>query len=435
MNKYIFSMPTYRAIQEASIINEGITVIAGENGSGKSTLSRAMYYMVNIMSDFANYVFREARGEVLEMSRSLKDAMAQTTHIVSNRSLIREKYDQLADANSFEELENALRSMLNAYQPILESFFDTVKEPKKQERILEYLGVDTKGSSSDMARECMDTTWQRFVSIVSIAQENIDKHPKSMLFDFLHNYGMDMQDFPHKGVKFTEDGVDLIISKFFSAPLGLHRAIYIDTPMAVNDNFNYSTRYWNNLTYLMNQQAVNPTDEEKILRRKLCDILHGDITIEKDQFTSKTKLCYSRFDGLDIELVNAATGIKAFAYLLRLLANGHLKGDTLLLIDEPEAHLHPQWIVDFANILVQLNKVLGVKIIITSHNPDMISAIRTISEAQGVLETTRFYLATKTDEESYRYSYQDLGTEIGPIFESFNIALSRIYLYGAGSLR
>lgn len=435
MNKYIFSVPTYRAIQEASIINEGITVIAGENGSGKSTLSRAMYYMVNIMSNFANYVFREARGEVLEMSRSLRDAMAQTTHVITNRSLIREKYDQLADANSFEELENALRSMLNAYLPILESFFNTVKDPKKQGRILEYLGVDTQGSPSDMAKVCMETTWQRFVSIISTSQENIDKHPKSMLFDFLHNYGMDMQDFPHKGVKFTEDGVDLIISKFFSAPLGLRRAIYIDTPMAVNDNFNYSTRYWNNLTHLMNQQAVNPTEAERILRHKLRNILHGDITIEKDQFTSKTKLCYSRFDGLDIDLVNAATGVKAFAYLLRLLTNGHLRSDTLLLIDEPEAHLHPQWIVDFANILVQLNKRLGVKIIITSHNPDMISAIRAISEAQGVLETTRFYLATKTNDESYRYSYQDLGKEIGPIFESFNIALNRINLYGAGSLR
>lgn len=126
MNKYIFSMPTYRSIQEASIVNEGITVIAGENGSGKSTLSRAMYYMVNVMSNFADYVFREAKNEVLEMSQSLRDAVSQTTHVMNNRSLIRQKYDQLTEANTFDELENAIRSMLTAYQPILESFFDTV---------------------------------------------------------------------------------------------------------------------------------------------------------------------------------------------------------------------------------------------------------------------------------------------------------------------
>lgn len=424
-------MPTYRAIQEATIVNEGITVIAGENGSGKSTLSRAMYYMVNLMSGFASYVFNEARQNVLDMVRSLKDAMTQTTHVMQHRSMIREKYDQLAEARTFDELEDNLLSMLNDYQPVLANFFETVKESKKQERILEYLGVDVSGSSEEMAEACMNATKKKFYDIITTAQENIDKHPKTLLFDYLRSYGMDMHDFPKNGVKFTEDGVDLLISKFFSAPLGLHRAIYIDTPMAVNDNFNYSTRYWNNLTYLMNQQAVNPTKEENLLRHKLRDILHGDITIEKDQFTSKTKLCYSRFDGLDIDLVNAATGIKSFAYLLRLLANGHLKNDTLLLIDEPEAHLHPQWIVEFANILVQLNKILGVKIVITSHNPDMVSAIRSISEAQGVLDATRFYLAKMTNEESFRYTYLDLGTDIGPIFESFNIALSRIDFYGA----
>lgn len=424
-------MPTYRAIQEATIVNEGITVIAGENGSGKSTLSRAMYYMVNLMSDFASYVFNEARQNVLDMVRPLKDAMTQTTHVMQHRSMIREKYDQLAEATTFDELEDNLLSMLNDYQPILANFFETVKEPKKQERILEYLGVVVSGSPEKMAAACMNATKIKFYDIITTAQKNIDKHPKTLLFDYLRSYGMDMHDFPKNGVKFAEDGVDLLVSKFFSAPLGLRRAIYIDTPMAVNDNFNYSTRYWNNLTYLMNQQAVNPTKEENLLRHKLRDILHGDITIEKDQFTSKTKLCYSRFDGLDIDLVNAATGIKSFAYLLRLLTNGHLKSDTLLLIDEPEAHLHPQWIVEFANILIQLNKVLGVKIVITSHNPDMVSAIRSISEAQGVLDATRFYLAKMTNEESFRYTYQDLGTDIGPIFESFNIALNRIDFYGA----
>lgn len=424
-------MPTYRAIQEASIVNDGITVIAGENGSGKSTISRALYYMVNVMSDFAAYVFKEARQNVFEMVRPLRDAMTQTTHVMANRTMIREKFDQLVEATTFDELEDNLESMLNDYKPVLTYFFETVQDTRKQERILEYLGVGASGTPDDLADACMNSTRKQFYDIVNTAQENIDKHPKALLFDYLRTYGMDLQDFPKNGVKFTEDGVDLLTSKYFSAPLGLRRAIYIDTPMAVNDNFNLSTRYWNNLTNLMNQQSVKATQDENLLGKKLKDILHGDITIEKDPFTNKTKLCYNRSDGLDIELVNAATGIKSFAYLLRLLANGYLKSDTLLLIDEPEAHLHPQWIVEFANILVQLNKVLGVKVVITSHNPDMVSAIRSISEAQGVLENTRFYLAKMTDPKSFRYTYQDLGTEIGPIFESFNIALNRIDFYGA----
>ena len=111
----------------------------------------------------------------------------------------------------------------------------------------------------------------------------------------------------------------------------------------------------------------------------------------------------------------------------------HFTSYTVLIIDEPEAHLHPQWIVDFARVLVLLNKQLGVKVMITSHNPDMVAAIRAISDKEGILEKTRFYLAEQSPNNSYRYIYKDLEQNIGPIFESFNIALSRIEEYGTGS--
>jgi len=62
----------------------------------------------------------------------------------------------------------------------------------------------------------------------------------------------------------------------------------------------------------------------------------------------------------------------------------------LLIIDEPEAHLHPQWIVEYARILVLLNKKLGVKFMIASHNPDMVSALRYISEKEEILQNVHF---------------------------------------------
>lgn len=433
MSKYVFTVPSYKAINSASIVNEGITLIAGENGSGKSTLSRMLYYTVNIMSDFSDFVFRETLSNVFAIVRPLRDALMQVTNQTQNRILIREKYNMLEGSSSYEELNANFNSMLNEYEPIILNFFSTVKELKKQERILDFLGVEASGRPDELARACIDLIRSQVEKCIITAHENIDKHPKALLVDYIRSYGLDLQDYPAKGVKFSEDDVDLLISKYFSAPLSLHRAIYIDTPMAVNDNFNYSTRYWNNLNGLLNHETVDGTMEEAILHRKISGILHGDILMEKDKFNSHTKLCYKRYDGLEIDLVNAATGFKSFAYLLRLLAVGFLKSDTLLLIDEPEAHLHPQWIVEFANILVQLNKKLGVKIIITSHNPDMVSAIRAISESEGVLERTRFYLAKCNEQNIFKYDYIDLGSEIGPIFESFNIALNRIEYYGTRS--
>lgn len=433
MSKYQFTVSSYKAIQDASIVNEGITVIAGENGSGKSTLSRMMYYMVNIMSDFHSYVFKDARNLVLEEGRRLCDAMQQTSRQTPLRNLIREQYGHLEQSTTLDELENNYESMLHEFLPYLNTFFVDADQ-KRKERILVFMGITKNANPAQLTQILIDDQREKIDRIIQKAVSDIDKKPRTLLFEYIRTYGMDMPDFPSKGIKLSENGVDLIVNKYFSSPLSLRRAIYIDTPMAVNDNYNLSTRYWNNLVNLMNREAVDAPQEELILRRKLREILQGDISIVRDKFTGRTKLCYSRYDGLEIDLVNAATGFKSFAILLRLLANGFLKKDTLLLIDEPEAHLHPQWIVEYANILVQLSKHVGVKVVITSHNPDMVSAIRQISESEGVLDATRFYLAEFAGEENkYRYNYRDLGSDISPIFESFNIALSRIDFYGAGS--
>ena len=121
--------------------------------------------------------------------------------------------------------------------------------------------------------------------------------------------------------------------------------------------------------------------------------------------------------------------MKTFAYMSQLLKNGWLDKETLLLIDEPEAHLHPQWIVEFARLLVMIHKDLGVKIVIASHNPDMVAALQSIAQKEEVSKDTVFYLAQKGKDDAM-YEFVDKGMEIGDIFNSFNIALSRIEQYG-----
>ncbi len=88
-----------------------------------------------------------------------------------------------------------------------------------------------------------------------------------------------------------------------------------------------------------------------------------------------------------------------------------------LLIDEPEAHLHPQWIVEFARLLVLLHKQVGLKIIVASHNPDMVSAIQSIARKEGVLQNTCFYQAERASEDSMQYVYKNLGSDISEIFK------------------
>ena len=91
-------------------------------------------------------------------------------------------------------------------------------------------------------------------------------------------------------------------------------------------------------------------------------------------------------------------------------------------------NLHPQWVVEFARLLVMIHKCLGTKILITSHHPDMVSAIRYIAEKEGFLDDTRFYLAESEADVSC-FEYKNLGSDIEPVFESFNESFATIQKY------
>ena len=231
-----------------------------------------------------------------------------------------------------------------------------------------------------------------------------------------------------KLIQLSEDFVNVIENPSVGYLLGLQRAIYIDTPMAVI-NESTSNTLWGYLSSLLER-----SDEKKHISLKtrkmlirIQHLIHGSIKLKDDEFDYEMR--YIREDNLDIPLKDAATGIKTFAYIIRLLENGCLDENTLLIIDEPEAHLHPQWIVEYARILVLLSKELGVRVLIASHNPDMVAAIRSIGAKEGIKERVTFYQANKANN-NYEYDYKNLGFEVAEIFQSFNIALSRIQDYG-----
>lgn len=107
----------------------------------------------------------------------------------------------------------------------------------------------------------------------------------------------------------------------------------------------------------------------------------------------------------------------------------------LIVLDSPDAFLSPDWIVEYARLIVWINKALGTRFVISTHNPDMVSAIRYIAEAEGTLGAVRFYLAKKNDDR--RYDYRECVEDkksIEPIFKFFATALDKIDEYGENNL-
>lgn len=105
---------------------------------------------------------------------------------------------------------------------------------------------------------------------------------------------------------------------------------------------------------------------------------------------------------------------------------------SIVYIESPEAFLSPEWIVEYARILVWINKRIGTRFFVTSHNPDFVAAIRCISEREGTLGKTRFYYAEKTDDGFAWKEAKEDGDDpksIGPLFEIFTKGIEKIAEY------
>ena len=129
-------------------------------------------------------------------------------------------------------------------------------------------------------------------------------------------------------------------------------------------------------------------------------------------------------------LRNLLFGLGFFAVLYfglypLLLKNNQLNSRTLLIIDEPEIHLHPNWQVLYAEILVLLSKKLEIPILLTSHSPYFIEALKAFSEKYEFEEKTNFYFSQKS-KDNLSAKIIDVSNDISPILMSISEAYFKI---------
>ena len=136
------------------------------------------------------------------------------------------------------------------------------------------------------------------------------------------------------------------------------------------------------------------------IKNKVTSLMGGEF--KKDEMGRY----YFDKQGQRIELVNTATGIKYFGIFQVLSQNNYLNENTVLVLDEPEVHLHPKWQLEMAKIIVELVKN-GVKILVNSHSPYMIEALKRYSEVEGIEDKINFYLA----EDGYISQVEDSNSE------------------------
>ena len=70
----------------------------------------------------------------------------------------------------------------------------------------------------------------------------------------------------------------------------------------------------------------------------------------------------------------------------------------MLIWDEPEIHLHPEWQIVFCRIIIEL-VANGIPIVVSSHSPYFVQALRYFASAKGIEKDVKYYLAEESDDE------------------------------------
>ena len=403
MSDLKISVQDFRAIHCADIDLNGITVIAGVNGSGKSTLSKLLYTIFNKVKALDD-VYRNALmldfQPIEEVCQQICDTLKPSD------------FGLIIGGEVKEERENI--------QKCVSLFAESFSQDEKTKRlvsIIKYnLGVDIKD------KEDLNIILDKFDEAVT----RYENRKRNRSFKELGNeIASELQeDNIIDKVSVSEYGYIFFGPGVESVPL-LHSVkfcTYIDTPKKLETPFFYNE--WEHIR--SPKDAAYNQEISKYLSEK---ILKGETS-----YSEKTNsLIYQRNDGQTFDLSQSATGVQAFAFLQLLLKKGLINDRSLVIIDEPEAHLHPQWIVEYAKVLVELNKKTKARFFIATHSTDMVSALRYISEKEDTLDHLSYYRAVPSDADAYTYDYQDMGTDIEPIFESFNKSYELIEKYGANN--
>lgn len=398
----------FAKILQADIEIDGITIIAGNNNIGKSTIGKILDAVFNATYNIDEKM-KNARISSLT-GRLSSDIERSRGKIQMHRKYpTMRMYEEFA-TNLLKNEKKSQEDICKEYEKKL--FLDEDQKANFVKMVIERLEENEQISDQTFSKAIytsyfLEVFHEQINSIFvpdRSAEIELSIKEKKIGLTFEKN-------------ECIEEQREIIIS---------NSSLYIDDPFVL-DEMNYNSPFGiselpihkKNILQKLMQREEKAVEEKAfsdlLIANKLEEIMQIINRVAAGEITKKQKYVYTLDEdsSKEIDVASLSTGLKAFVILKQLLLNGNLQDKDVIVLDEPEIHLHPEWQMLYAEVIVLLQKKYNFHIVVTTHSAHFLEALELYSKKYKTSARCNYYLANLQKE--------------GAVFENVTGNISKIY--------
>lgn len=383
-------------ITEAYIELKGMTVIAGENNTGKSTVSRALFSSFNSLYKYEEEIYNTRYQTVTRaISRFVNNEYSLIEQNFQFNELINDnlkEYINLIILNPEEE--NFNKQFQGIYELIIRGMTEyDLSENSENDENSDNI-KDLQLSIGDALKISNQDIHNRLTT--NIFRNEFDDQVNNLYVDGDAKIELVIKNDP------TIFSVEKNAVKYIENPKVLKtQAVYIDDPFVLDDktNFWFMSRkndHRSTLKRRLLEDSKSDTIEQIVVDKKIDKIFEKLNSVVNGELISdgRRNISYRPKEREEsIRMSNISSGLKTFIIIKELLQNGTLEKNGTLILDEPEIHLHPEWQILLAELIVLIQKEFGMHILLTTHSPYFLYAVEVFTARYDLKEQCNYYIA------------------------------------------
>ena len=394
-------------------------MVAGYNSTGKSTISKALLGVMSAYSELNEDIIAQRSFEIRRALDSAVSGIIAVPAYYRRKTKMRRLARELSADRSLKVEKESL--CLAAEEGL---------EEEEKERVEQYI-------QEHYEEICAEIEKKRDISEQDFASFLVNNQFRTIFDQQINTFGTDKTCIIDLSAK-EEIHLEIVNNKVVDPPvLTLKEAtpFYIEPRHMLDmsamryDIYQTDSSLYNELRASENAAPENMTLEQYTQRehstaivKELADqVMHGSL-----RPTEEAVRFYDTDFQSAVSVKNTASGIKSMALIARLIENGKLAQRGMLIIDEPEVNLHPEWQLRFANFLVRLNKELDIQILLTTHSPYFLRAIEKYAQEWEVENGLKLYMTVPSREQENLYTLKDVTDTPNLIFKQLYLPLESL---------